>query len=127
MTIIEPYSHADTLKRIRAIQWSTIFWMFVELVVSGISAWRAHSPALVAFGGDSGIELLRPVRAHGLDCASGIDPQRHMEDPLGRPRSSVGLDSLDCSVRVGDRKRQTLLLFLGTASRTVLHAVADLT
>ena len=32
--------------------------MFLELIVSGISAWRAHSPALLAFGGDSGIELL---------------------------------------------------------------------
>jgi len=46
------------LNRIRAIQWFTIFWMFLELIVSGISAWRAHSPALLAFGGDSGIELL---------------------------------------------------------------------
>ncbi len=46
------------MNRIRAIQWFTIFWMFLELIVSGISAWRAHSPALLAFGGDSGIELL---------------------------------------------------------------------
>jgi divalent metal cation (Fe/Co/Zn/Cd) transporter len=58
VSIAEPHSHADTLKRIRAIQWFTIFWMFLELIVSGISAWRAHSPALLAFGGDSGIELL---------------------------------------------------------------------
>ena len=58
MSIAEPHSHADTLNRIRAIQWFTIFWMFLELIVSGISAWRAHSPALLAFGGDSGIELL---------------------------------------------------------------------
>jgi divalent metal cation (Fe/Co/Zn/Cd) transporter len=58
VSIAEPHSHADTLNRIRAIQWFTIFWMFLELIVSGISAWRAHSPALLAFGGDSGIELL---------------------------------------------------------------------
>jgi hypothetical protein len=58
MKITEPYSHAGTLNGIRAIQLFTIFWMFVELMVSGISAWRAHSPALLAFGGDSGIELL---------------------------------------------------------------------
>jgi divalent metal cation (Fe/Co/Zn/Cd) transporter len=58
VSIAEPHSHADTLNRIRAIQWFTIFWMFVELIVSGISAWRAQSPALLAFGGDSGIELL---------------------------------------------------------------------
>ena len=58
MSITEPNSHADTLNGIRAIQWFTILWMVVELMVSGISAWRAHRPALLAFGGDSGIELL---------------------------------------------------------------------
>jgi len=58
VSITEPHPQPDTLSRIRAIQWFTIFWMFVELMVSGISAWRAHSPALLAFGGDSGIELL---------------------------------------------------------------------
>ena len=58
VSITEPHPHADTLNRIRAIQLFTIFWMFVELMVSGISVWRAHSPALLAFGGDSGIELL---------------------------------------------------------------------
>lgn len=57
VSIAEPHPHADILNRIRAIQLFTIFWMFVELMVSGISAWRAHSPALLAFGGDSGIEL----------------------------------------------------------------------
>jgi divalent metal cation (Fe/Co/Zn/Cd) transporter len=32
--------------------------MSVEAVVSLSAAWRAHSPALMAFGGDSAIELL---------------------------------------------------------------------
>ncbi len=196
------------MNRIRAIQWFTIFWMFLELIVSGISAWRAHSPALLAFGGDSGIELpsacvvlwhfrspstrdqtqktsaqiaagllfllaafvlvasvgslmghietrpsrlgigllltasvvmpwlarqkrrlsgatasgsftsrrgtIRLVRVHGMDCAGRTNPQCHMEYRLGRPRCRVGFDSLDSSRRVGDRERQTLLLFLST-------------
>ena len=36
----------------------TIAWMTVEAVVSLGTAWRSHSPALLAFGGDSLIELL---------------------------------------------------------------------
>ncbi|MGA2923186.1 MAG: cation transporter [Candidatus Sulfotelmatobacter sp.] len=35
----------------------TIAWMSVEAVVSLFAAWRASSPALLAFGGDSAIEL----------------------------------------------------------------------
>jgi len=36
----------------------TVIWMSVEAAVSLLAAWRARSPALVAFGGDSAIELL---------------------------------------------------------------------
>jgi len=48
--------------------------MSVEAAVSLFAAWRAHSPALLAFGGDSAIELLsavvvlwrfRAIAAHG--------------------------------------------------------------
>jgi len=39
----------------------TIAWMSVEAVVSLFAAWRARSPALLAFGGDSGIELFSAV------------------------------------------------------------------
>ncbi len=35
--------------------------MIVEVLVSLVSAWRAHSPALFAFGGDSIIELASAV------------------------------------------------------------------
>jgi len=35
--------------------------MSVEAVVSLLAAWMAHSPALLAFGGDSAIELLSAV------------------------------------------------------------------
>ena len=40
------------------IQWFTVTWMTVEVVVALIAAIRAHSVALAAFGGDSAIELL---------------------------------------------------------------------
>ena len=46
------------LRRIAWIQAITIGWMLVEVTVSLGAAWRAHSPALLAFGGDSAIELL---------------------------------------------------------------------
>jgi divalent metal cation (Fe/Co/Zn/Cd) transporter len=39
----------------------TIGWMSVEAGVSLWAAWRARSPALFAFGGDSGIELLSAI------------------------------------------------------------------
>ena len=35
-----------------------VFWMTAEAVVSLGTAWSSHSPALLAFGGDSLIELL---------------------------------------------------------------------
>src|SRR3989441_8530223 len=51
----------DTLRRIRQIQTVTIVWMTVEAAVSLAAAWMAHSPALLAFGGDSAIELLSAI------------------------------------------------------------------
>ena len=48
----------DQLRRIQQIQGVTIAWMSVEAGISLWSAWRARSPALLAFGGDSAIELL---------------------------------------------------------------------
>jgi divalent metal cation (Fe/Co/Zn/Cd) transporter len=48
----------DTLRRIRLIQAISIAWMSVEAVISLSASWAAHSPALLAFGGDSAIELL---------------------------------------------------------------------
>src|SRR5439155_3755270 len=50
-----------TLRRIRQIQAITIVWMIVEACVSLSAAWIARSPALLAFGGDSAIELLSAV------------------------------------------------------------------
>jgi divalent metal cation (Fe/Co/Zn/Cd) transporter len=48
----------DVSRRVLQLQVLTIVWMTVEAVVSLGTAWRSHSPALLAFGGDSLIELL---------------------------------------------------------------------
>src|ERR1700679_1775812 len=49
---------ADFSRRIVQLQALTIVWMTVEALLSLGAAWRAHSPALFGFGGDSLIELL---------------------------------------------------------------------
>jgi divalent metal cation (Fe/Co/Zn/Cd) transporter len=50
-----------TFRRIQRVQIVTIVWMSVEAAVSLFAAWRARSPALLAFGGDSAIELFSAV------------------------------------------------------------------
>jgi len=47
----------EAIHRIRRVQVLTIAWMTVEAVVSLFASWKARSPALLAFGGDSAIEL----------------------------------------------------------------------
>jgi Co/Zn/Cd efflux system component len=47
----------DAIRRIQRVQTLTIAWMSVEALVSLLAARRARSPALLAFGGDSAIEL----------------------------------------------------------------------
>jgi divalent metal cation (Fe/Co/Zn/Cd) transporter len=47
----------DPVRRIRFLQKLTIAWMIAEAVLSLWAAFRARSPALLAFGGDSAIEL----------------------------------------------------------------------
>lgn len=61
MDSVLPISADTTIHRIRRIQAITIAWMSVEAVVSLAAAWMAHSPALLAFGGDSAIELFSAV------------------------------------------------------------------
>jgi divalent metal cation (Fe/Co/Zn/Cd) transporter len=51
----------DTIRRIQRIQTVTMVWMTVEAAVSLFAAWRARSPALIAFGGDSAIELFSAI------------------------------------------------------------------
>jgi divalent metal cation (Fe/Co/Zn/Cd) transporter len=48
----------ETTRRIIRIQALTLIWMGVEAAVSLGAAWAARSPALLAFGGDSAVELL---------------------------------------------------------------------
>jgi len=61
MDSVLPVPAAATLHRIRRIQAITITWMSAEAFVSLSAAWMARSPALLAFGGDSAIELLSAV------------------------------------------------------------------
>jgi divalent metal cation (Fe/Co/Zn/Cd) transporter len=62
----------DAIRRIQRLQTITIVWMIAEAAVSLAAAWIARSPALLAFGGDSAIELLSAAvvlwrfRAHGV-------------------------------------------------------------
>jgi len=51
----------DILRQVRKVQTVTIAWMSVEAAVSLFAACRARSPALLAFGGDSAIELFSAV------------------------------------------------------------------
>jgi divalent metal cation (Fe/Co/Zn/Cd) transporter len=51
----------NTLSRIQQIQVITIVWMTIEAVASLFAAWQARSPALIAFGGDSAVELLSAI------------------------------------------------------------------
>jgi divalent metal cation (Fe/Co/Zn/Cd) transporter len=72
-----------TIRGIQRIQVITIVWMSVEAAVSLWAAWPARSPALLAFGGDSAVELLsatvvlwrfraHPVQEHAERRASRI-------------------------------------------------------
>jgi len=51
----------DAIRRVQRVQTVTIAWMSVEAAVSLFAAWWATSPALLAFGGDSAVELLSAV------------------------------------------------------------------
>jgi divalent metal cation (Fe/Co/Zn/Cd) transporter len=45
-------------RTIMRLQFITVGWMLVECSTALSSAWRAHSPALLAFGSDSFVKLL---------------------------------------------------------------------
>src|SRR5260370_21855140 len=49
---------SDVSRRVLQVQVITLIWMSVEAIVSLGTAWTSHSPGLLAFGGDSLIELL---------------------------------------------------------------------
>src|SRR5246127_104874 len=58
VTSIAGAASEDSYRRIRQLQAITITWMIIEAIASLWAAVRAKSPALLAFGGDSAIELL---------------------------------------------------------------------
>ncbi len=78
MDSVLPVPTTATLHRIRRIQAITIAWMSTEAVLSLSAAWMAHSPALLAFGGDSTIELLSAAvvywrfRSKGQDASEDL-------------------------------------------------------
>lgn len=61
MVSIPHISAQHAIRRVQRIQAVTIVWMSLEAAVSLFAAWRARSPALLAFGGDSAIELFSAV------------------------------------------------------------------
>jgi divalent metal cation (Fe/Co/Zn/Cd) transporter len=75
----------DAIRRIQRVQTVTIAWMSVEALVSLFAAWRARSPALLAFGGDSAIELFSAVVVLWRFRASDVheDVERRAADVAG--------------------------------------------
>jgi divalent metal cation (Fe/Co/Zn/Cd) transporter len=61
MASVVQIASPNAVRRVQRVQTVTIAWMSVEAAVSLFAAWRAHSPALLAFGGDSAVELLSAV------------------------------------------------------------------
>jgi divalent metal cation (Fe/Co/Zn/Cd) transporter len=58
MSAEENTTPPEVLQRVIWIQTLTLVWMSVEAVLSLGAAWMARSRALLAFGGDSAVELL---------------------------------------------------------------------
>src|SRR6516165_7897352 len=58
MAIASPPSSVDVSRQVLRLQAFTILWMTLEAAISLGSAWNSRSPALLAFGGDSLVELL---------------------------------------------------------------------
>jgi hypothetical protein len=65
----------DAIRQSRRIQIVTIIWMGAEAALSLWAAWLASSPALLAFGGDSFIELFSAIVVL-LRFAPGTDRER---------------------------------------------------
>ena len=61
MGSVPQISTHEAVARVQRLQVITICWMVVEAMLSLWAAWSARSPALIAFGGDSAIELLSAI------------------------------------------------------------------
>ena len=70
-----PGAFEDATRLSRRIQILTIIWMGAEAALSLWAAWLASSPALLAFGGDSFIELFSAIVVL-LRFAPGRDGER---------------------------------------------------
>lgn len=58
MAVANPAFSPDVSRQVLRLQAFTIAWMTLEAAISLGSAWHSRSPALLAFGGDSLVELL---------------------------------------------------------------------
>ncbi len=83
MSAEESPTPPEVLQRVLRIQTLTLIWMSVEAGVSLGAAWTARSPTLLAFGGDSAIELLSAavVFRHFKNAPS---QREHLEERAGR-------------------------------------------
>jgi divalent metal cation (Fe/Co/Zn/Cd) transporter len=58
MTVATSSPLSEVSRKVLRLQVITLIWMSVEAVVCLVTAWFSHSPVLLAFGGDSLIELV---------------------------------------------------------------------
>jgi divalent metal cation (Fe/Co/Zn/Cd) transporter len=70
------------LRDVLRVQTITIVGMSAEAAISLVAAWRARSPALLAFGGDSAIELVSALVVLWRFRANGL--QEHAEGRAAR-------------------------------------------
>jgi divalent metal cation (Fe/Co/Zn/Cd) transporter len=82
MSAEENSTPAEVLRRVLWIQTLTIIWMSVEAVVSLDAAWMTRSSALLAFGGDSAVELLSAAVVFRRFTAAS--QREHAEERAGR-------------------------------------------
>jgi divalent metal cation (Fe/Co/Zn/Cd) transporter len=82
MSAEEKSTAPEVLRRVLWIQTLTLIWMGVEAGVSLGAAWTARSAALLAFGGDSAVELLSAaVVFRHFNAPSQLE---HAEERAGR-------------------------------------------
>lgn len=77
-----PHAPTHLVRRIQIVQAITIAWMSGEAVLSLFAAWQARSPAMLAFGGDSAIELVSAVVL--LRRFQATDAEEHAERKAAR-------------------------------------------
>lgn len=82
MAVEENSMPAEVRQRVLRIQALTLAWMSVEVGISLGAAWMERSPALLAFGGDSAIELLSVAVVFWRFYTA--EQPRHAEEQAGR-------------------------------------------